>query len=382
MPKADTSVKFFHSGMLDAPVLRGEAGALIELLDACLINGFSTRTPDSIVVADEVATVTISAGNPYEQHAVISITGASVAALNAEWRIATAAASTFTFACPGVADGAATGASVKRAPAGWERPFSASHKAAYRSTDILSTQMSLRVDDADARYARVRGYESMIDIDTGVGLFPTVTQRTSTEYTWPKNYVSGVASVKWALVADGRSINFLPAWYRQNASAQGQHEYLRFGDIYGFYEQDPFACCIAAIPNSSPTFTGNSGTNTERLLTTAGGCYLARDRSGGVTSIQHIHACAVSAAGLGANVSPASDQLVPIYIVDANVMTESTALRGAVRGAFLVFGKRSSDLGYLIDSTADSAVLYVRTGRADEHTVYAYMCFDIKGPWR
>ena len=109
MSKANTEVKWFHSDMLDAPVLRGQAGALIELLDACLINGFSTRTPDSITVTSGVATVALSAGNPYEKHAVIKITGASVAALNDEWRIDTTAASSLTFLCPGVPDGAARG---------------------------------------------------------------------------------------------------------------------------------------------------------------------------------------------------------------------------------------------------------------------------------
>ncbi|MCK2086731.1 hypothetical protein MXC99_00795 [Thauera aromatica] len=170
--KADTSVKWFHSGMADAPVLRGQAGALIELLDACLINGFSTRSPDSVVVAGGVATVSISAGNPYDKHAVIAISGASEAALNAEWRIDTSAATSFTFLCPGVADGTVTGAALKRAGAGWSKPFADTNVAVYQSLDPASTQLYLRVNDADARYTRVRGYEQMTDANTGTGLFP------------------------------------------------------------------------------------------------------------------------------------------------------------------------------------------------------------------
>ena len=163
MAKADTSVKWFHSGMIDAPVLSGQAGKLIELLDACLINGFSTRTPDSIVVAGGVATVSIGAGNPYEQHAVVEISGANNAALNAEWRIDTASASSFTFLCPGVLDGTVAGSVVKRAGAGWGKPFSGANIAAYQSVDPASTQLYLRVNDNDARFSRVRGYENMVD---------------------------------------------------------------------------------------------------------------------------------------------------------------------------------------------------------------------------
>lgn len=125
MAKADTSVKWFHSEMPDAPVLSGQVGKLIELLDACLINGFSVRTPDSIVVSEGVATVSISAGNPYEKHAVVAISGASDAALNSEWRIDSSGGSSFTFLCPGVTNGTVTGASVKRAAAGWGTPFRA-----------------------------------------------------------------------------------------------------------------------------------------------------------------------------------------------------------------------------------------------------------------
>ncbi|ENO76599.1 hypothetical protein B447_17686, partial [Thauera sp. 27] len=85
--KLDTQVKWFHSAQPDAPVLNGQAGSLINVLDACLLNGYSVRTPDSVVVSGGVATVGISAGNPYEKHAVVEISGASDSALNGQWRI-------------------------------------------------------------------------------------------------------------------------------------------------------------------------------------------------------------------------------------------------------------------------------------------------------
>ena len=126
--KADTSVKFFsylHSG---APTLNGVAGSLIDVLDACLVNGFGAVTVSTLSVASEVATVTVSTGHDLEMVGVntgpvISVSGATPASLNDEWRIDTVPSATqFTFRCPGRSDGSATGTiSVKRAPAGWEK---------------------------------------------------------------------------------------------------------------------------------------------------------------------------------------------------------------------------------------------------------------------
>lgn len=381
MPKADTSVKWFHSGMPGAPVLRGEPGALIEVLDACLINGFDSRAVDSIVVAGGVATVSLSAGNPFEQNVVVQLAGATPADLNAEWRIATRGASSFTFLCPGIADGAATGTiTCKRAAAGWVKPFSATGKAVYQSQANGSTQFYLRLDDADARYTRVRGYEQMTDVDTGTELFPTLTQLAATSYTWPKSDTGSSASRQWALISDGRMMHFLPAWYAPVAATKAIHEYLRFGDFQSFTVNDPFACCIAAAPSASPSFVGSAAVNSQTAVNTPSGCYLARGRTAAIGAVRHVHACAVSEAGLGAAVAEA-DRLVPLYLLNEESLAAST-LRGVVPGAYLVYGKKETDVGYLHDVTATSDFLYVRTGRGDQTANFAFMCFDVLGPWQ
>lgn len=378
---ATTPVRWFHSGMANAPVLRGQVGALIELLDACLINGFDTRTINTLVVSGGVATATISAGHGYLQHAVVRIAGATPADLNGDWRIKSVTASQLTFDCPGIADGSATGTiTVMNAPAGWTKPFSGTSKAVYRSADLLSTRFYLRVDDADARYSRVRGYESMTDVDTGADLFPTIAQLAATAFTWPKSDVASTAARRWALIADGRTIHFLPAWYGAAPAAQAQHEYLRFGDFPSYATGDPFACCIAAAPSAAPLFNGYAGVNSEQVVGGAGGCYLARARSGVAGAIRHIHACATVQAGLGAAEANSADRLVPLYLLDHPAAAEST-LRGVVPGAYLVYSKKSTDVGYLHDVTTTSDYMYVRTGRGDQTSLFAFMCFDVLGPW-
>lgn len=245
MAKADTSVKWFHSGMADAPTLSGTAGAMLGVLDACLINGFSTRTPDSIVVSAGVATVSISAGNPYEKHAVIVISGASDAALNAEWRIATAGASSFTFLCPGVADGIVSGATVKRAGAGWEKPFSGTNKGVYQSPDPESTQLYLRVDDTAATNALVRGYETMTGVDTGEGEFPLFSVVPSMGWIWAKSATADATAQPWVVIADARFFYLIPFSRGFSATTYAPSTHF-FGDFESFLPNDTYRCAIVA----------------------------------------------------------------------------------------------------------------------------------------
>lgn len=382
MPKADISVKWFHSDMPNSPILRGEPGALIELLDACLINGFDPRTPDSITVAGEVATVTLGGGNPYEKHAVITITGASVAALNAEWRIATSSASSFTFACPGVADGTATGASVRRAPAGWGKPFSAANKGVYQSADPLSTQLYLRVNDTDARYTRVRGYESMTDVDTGTGLFPTLAQHAETLWTWLKSTTADTTPHKWRLFADGRFFWLL---------LEGRVGYAPtpnlFGDVIEVLPSDAYHCLIAAHISASPANNGegHAGTNLTSNSTTRRYFARAIGQTGG--PVPH-YGTALAAVNdwCGTAFSAAPNAAGDVYIGSEVFLQDSEAWTGEHRGRLP--GIRSSiqtnigaDLTVLeAGGRAYMVVEQARGNNAPSGGGFAFV--DITGPWR
>lgn len=382
--KADTTVKWFHSQMVGAPTLRGQAGALIELFDACLVNGFDVKNINNLSVSNGIATAEISSGHGYLIHSVINIQGVtgSLSALNDEWRVSSATATSLTFACPGLQDGSATGTiTAMLAPVGWEKKYSGTNIAVYKSTDFLSTGMFLRINDTDARYARVRGYEVMTDVDNGTNPFPTLAQRVETAFTWAKSDVSSAASRRWVIVADGRTIHFLPAWYAPNANSQGIHEYLRFGDFQSWIVNDPYSCEIAALPIATPSFTGGTGIGSAEGITTAGGCYLARNRGHTAGAVQHTHASIVSSAGQGPAVDSFPDLLAPIYILDGATGITTDPIRGVVRGVNLFCGKKSSDVGYLQDITSESSVLYVRAGRGDQTGNFQFLGFDIKGPW-
>lgn len=374
--KADTSVKWFHSGMANGPILRGEAGALIELLDACLINGFDARTPDSIVVAGGVATVSLSAGNPFEQHVVIQLAGATPAGLNEEWRVATSGASSFTFACPGIADGTATGTiTCKRAPAGWAKPFSATNKAAYQSIDTNSTQLYLRLDDAHAQYTRVRGYENMTDVDTGDGLFPTLAQCTDTEYSWPKSNVAGTTTRSWALVADGSMIHFLPVW----SSSYPHADVFRFGDAVPLFAADAYHCAISAEATASPIWPSQYN-STVMNMSYQTGCYFARgaNQAAGAVGARNI-VLNVDSAGGYSSAPPVAGELT----FAPQIAFHANAIRASIPGLFVGLERKTDYATRTVSEGADGRwYLKVGVGENTPSPNGSFVALDITGPWR
>lgn len=224
------SVKWFTSAMSGAPALSGEAGKLIALLDACLINGFGSVTLASLVVASGVATGTVNTGHGFLDHAVVLIEGATPSELNGAKRITHTGTNTFTFDATGVSNQTATGTiTAKMAPLGWAKTYSGTNKAAYSRTALGATAMLLRVDDTPTRYPAVRMYETMSDVDTGTGA-------STTQYTGKSSAASSTAR-DWALFGD----DFL---FYLVIKADGSKWYsgLCFGDIVPYLSTDAYHC--------------------------------------------------------------------------------------------------------------------------------------------
>ena len=228
----DTSVKLFWSGMSNVPVLNGQPGSLLGILDACLVTGCDIKPLTGLSVTGGVATATFAGQHSAQVDSVILIEGVTgaLAGLNGEQKVtARPTANTLTFATTepaGVADGAIT---IKLAPAGWAKPFTSGNIAVYTSTDPQSLGMFLRVDDTGTTSARVVGYESMLDINTGSGLFPTDAMVAGGGY-WNKSYVTSTIAIPWVLAADSRMLLLLmSAGITNNSAFTGGCVYA-FGD--------------------------------------------------------------------------------------------------------------------------------------------------------
>ncbi len=242
----DTSVKSFLSTGVGAPVLNGTAGSLLAVLSACLVDGYDVKAATSLVVASGVATLSFSGTHSATAEAVIAVSGVTggLTALNGEQRVTTIGAGVVRFAT-NAADGTAAGTiSFKIAPAGWTKPFTATNVAVFKSPDPLGTGMYLRVDDTGTTSCRVVGYESMTDVNTGLGPFPTGVQMSGGGY-WAKSSLATSAPVVWSLVADTRKMYLHIAPYTATSGVNIGGITRSFGDDIAYRPGgDPYACSL------------------------------------------------------------------------------------------------------------------------------------------
>lgn len=286
----DTSVKFFNEKFPSAPVLNGVIGSLITLLDACLVDGFGSRTPSSVTVLGGVATINVSteAKNLNMINSVILFEGAtgSYTGLNGEQKITGATSTTLTFATA-LANGTVSGTlSFKTAPAGWTKVYSGTNKAVYASTDPESTGVLLRVDDTGTTETKVRGYLSMSDVDTGTGDFPQTSVRTDSQSLWQKSTGASASPNPWDIFADSRAFYFCPSpqFYANPNNYVGQSAYM-FGDAVNYRGVDAYCAALTAMASAQAGATAGCIFTGGQAGTGSGTTYWARSYTGlGVAS--------------------------------------------------------------------------------------------------
>ena len=251
-------VKWINNAMRGAPKISGTAGSLIAAIDAFLLTGFGITTAQSVTVANGIATANLQAGQSFDRHVVVLVDGATPAALNGEARVLTSSSSQITWATT-APDGVATGTiTIKVAPVGgWAKlPFSTTNKAVYQSTDVQGACFFYRVDDTGATAARVRGYESMTDVDTGTGPFPTDAQISGGGYL-VKSAASGEKSVRYDFIADSRFVGLAIAGGVGSNSIYTGSPLRGWGDLIALRPAgDAFAAGISVQDTSSGGVAG------------------------------------------------------------------------------------------------------------------------------
>lgn len=253
-------VTVYLSTDASAPTLNGTAGALINVLDACLVNGYGSK-----------------------------------------------------------------------AAAGWTKSYSGTNKAAYRQPSG-SNQFYLRVDDSGTTLARIVGYESMSDVDTGTGAFPTETQFSGGLYVGKSNTADST-SRPWCLITNGKFIYFLVNF--TSATPPTGYGFM-YGDVHSYKSGDAYNTyiCGGINTNIASHQIGNLvGSNN----VAATGNFMARSytqtgTSIAVSKLRDIRGDA-TAIGYGALPYPSpvdsSMQLSRILIHEPNIAT-----RGYLPGAY------------------------------------------------
>lgn len=255
-------IKYFESTDAGAPTLNNAAGSMIAVLDACLITGYNNKAVTSITVASGVATVVCAAhafSNTYGK--AIRIAGATPVALNKDTQIANITTNGFTFLCPGVADGVATGTiTAKYAPLDWVKQYSDTNKAMYKRGDVTATGCMLRIDDSVVGLTcRALMVQSATDIDTCANPAPVAAQISDGfgQYWGKGNNTSAAAS--WFVVADDKFFYI----FVEGSSGSGVYGAYGFGDAIDFKPGSVLGCVMGGAANiyAQTNYAFNYGIN-------------------------------------------------------------------------------------------------------------------------
>jgi hypothetical protein len=395
-------IKFFHSGMVGAPLWNNSAGTTVATLDACLVNGFNIQTASSVSVSSGVATATISAGQGYEVDSIVEVVGATPSELNGQKRVLSSTSTTVTFASTSP-DGAATGTiTLKYAPLGWSKPFSGTNQAAYRSADVTGAQMFLGLDtDSAATTALLRGYENMTAVATGTGAFPTTGQQTN--WLWAKGASPSFTS-PWIIFGDTKTFYILKQ--NVNAGNLASGSLYGFGDFVSYKAVDPHRCLIAAHTSTTNIASGGLGsgsTSTEFLHyvdpDTANNCiYTTRSASGVATPQSMIltlesYMGTVSTVVSGGTINPGGTGIStypsPInqgLLLSRMVLAEQGYPRGHLRGLLGTPQNAHASFGQMDRVTgqgpfAGRKLMAIKCGAPAGTVSQGVVFFDLTGPW-
>lgn len=269
--------EIYRSSDGSAPVLDGQAGSLVALLDACLVTGYGAK-----------------------------------------------------------------------AAAGWSKDYTGTYKATFRNGAAALSRKYYRVQDdgpgaATTREARIRGFDTMSDVDTGTGEFPTAAQQASAggSLVIRKSTAATSTTRTWMLAADDKTaILFIQA-----GDTAGRWYVTYFGEIFSYKSAD--AQCAALIgrvnenvTTAQETIGWHIGSTTAGSLVVASGHFIAGSTSGlgSMTGGKWAHpAMIVTGASndIGGQVAypNAADSgfiLTPIWFYTLS----NTVLRGKLRGLF------------------------------------------------
>lgn len=262
------AVTLYKSTDASAPVLTGQVGSLVALLDAVLVNGYGAK-------------------------------GA----------------------------------------AGWTTAFTAANKRDYRNSAVGGTGFFLDVDDSGpnanlgARSARMRGFETMSALATGLGAFPTVAQVAAATQVY-KSSTADATARPWLVVADQYTFTLLTT---PGGEVSGWSTF-HFGDIFSFRSGDPYKAIIIGR-----TAEGNPGANLpseERisdlsaLTAVAVGHYMPRTWAGATQSAVNMgkHSGDNAKRGLVPYLNPSDSAVYLAQLWVHEPLTNLGSLRGRLRG--------------------------------------------------
>lgn len=167
--------------------------------------------------------------------------------------------------------------------AGWTKEYTGTNLAAYRmSTTSPATGFYLRIDDTGTTSSRLVGYETMSDVNTGTGQFPTSGQVSGGGYLWKSGTANSTAR-PWTLIADTRGFYLYVCSNSTTYGSDGRVDYdsvIFFGDIVTRKATDGYEC-VLITPTAASGYSNTLGLVSSQTSTSLQSYhYIARQYTG------------------------------------------------------------------------------------------------------
>lgn len=391
------AIKIYRSTDLGAPTLSGQIGQFITFLDAILVNGYNSVSVTSLTRSGSTATATCAAPHGLSTGDVALIAGAGQAGYNVEAVVTVVSGTIFTYDVANSPTSPATGTiTAKRAPLGYTKAFTGSNKAAYRANDTAGLRHYLRVQDDGGttggnRECRLWGYETMTDVDTGTGPYPTVAQ-SSNGYYQMKSSTTDVTQRSWLLLGDGK-IFYLFVEYAGTASlglsSSGTFYATVFGDILSYKAGDLYGSVLSAGTTANSTSSPAQSLGAQHTSITSPTSFsqcmnIARDFTG-VLGSRYVGLMASGlAAGMGFTAYMAYPHPIDNgYYINPIQVTQGVppVIRGRMPGIYEGMHGRALNNGDIIENVQGLMgrkfmMMYVNFVSQAGH-----LMVDITGPW-
>jgi hypothetical protein len=372
------TVRLYRSTDFGAPVLNGVAGALVNLLDKCLIDGFGAQAV-TITRTGSVATITTTSPHGLVRLAKYTISGADQAEYNGDKSVTVTGANTLTFVVSGTPATPATGTVAgKLAGAGWSKAFAASNKAAYKQ-GAGSNGFYMRIDDTGiggAGFAKFIGYEQMTTVDVGTAAFPTEAQQAGGLFLNKSSTADAVAR-PWVVLATEKLVYFSANMNTAVDFSAGAT--VCYGDILSLKPGDAYGTLIAG--NSSSSAPYSQFFVLAAAVGTSSFHYMARSHTqiGSSIAVGKLSATnkgSSSSIGSGGLIYPQpSDNALHMASVE---ICEAAALRGTLPGLWNPLHTRALSNFDTFDGTG---ALAGKTFMAVNHAIGGQYLFEISDTW-
>ena len=261
----------------------------------------------------------------------------------------------------GVLDACLVDGYTGKTGAGWTKAFSGTKLAAYRQG--AGSMCYLRVYDGTGTFkVRMRGYESMTDVNTGTGEFPTTTQLANGVYAAIGTSTTA-ANKPWIVVADNKRFYLwvgasLTTAVDISTSTTWQALFF-FGDIISFRPGDTYCCQIMGSDSASngTELFGLAGA----LTSVNAGSFIARNAAQAAGSVNNSKCYDYYGGNSSATIGSATCVAYPdpitggINLSRINVSNGATVkgIRGRLPGVFAPLNALPGNNGYTFSGVGD-----------------------------